>query len=204
MLEWHDNGSVTASLTTQSVLKAVLDLHLPERLMFKALTKIVYRLFLYHTADCLRRMWRRVIAKNRLPHASSRQKQTLLEYQNVSLFTKDLLPTIRHATRATQALSIKYLWADRPCIVQDDMDKWAHEASKICNIYEEAILSILTLSVDSSTSVWDGKFTEQPWNAETSMDTRPSSPVKRRIRVLITIIPIKPHSICAAGLCRNV
>ena len=94
------------------------------------------------------------------PKGIQTTKDNLHEHQNIGLLTEDLPPTIRDAIRATQALGIKFLWADRLCIIQDDADDWAREASRMCNVYEDAVL---TLSADDSFTVWDGIFKDQKY-----------------------------------------
>jgi hypothetical protein len=86
----------------------------------------------------------------------------LHEFQGEGLVIEDLPPTVRDAIRVAETLGLRYLWIDRLCIVQDDEEDWARESSKMCNIYEGAVL---TISADGSTSVWDGIFRYQDYAA---------------------------------------
>ncbi|KAF1809705.1 HET-domain-containing protein [Eremomyces bilateralis CBS 781.70] len=116
------------------------------------------RVFLCHTANLAGEYIALSYCWGPPPKGIQTTKENLHEHQNAGLLIEDLPPTIRDAIRATQALGIKYLWADRLSIIQDDADDWAREAGRMCNIYEDAAL---TLSVDDSVSVWDGIFGDQ-------------------------------------------
>ena len=54
----------------------------------------------------------------------------------------DLPKTFRDAVTLTRLLSIRYLWVDAICIVQDDPKEWALEAAAMSDIYGYAILNI--------------------------------------------------------------
>jgi hypothetical protein len=53
-----------------------------------------------------------------------------------------LPPTYQDAVTVCQALNIDYLWVDSLCIVQDDKRDWAYEASRMANVYEDAVVVI--------------------------------------------------------------
>ncbi|KAK3946651.1 heterokaryon incompatibility protein-domain-containing protein [Pseudoneurospora amorphoporcata] len=44
--------------------------------------------------------------------------------------------TFQDAINVTRFLGIGYLWIDSLCIIQQDVDDWAEESSKMCSIYE--------------------------------------------------------------------
>jgi len=62
-----------------------------------------------------------------------------------------LLPqTFRDAVAVTRELGIEYLWIDSLCIVQDDEEDWAREASRLGEIFEGAVVVL------SATAAEDG------------------------------------------------
>ena len=58
------------------------------------------------------------------------------------LVTSDFPQTLQDAIRVTRGLGLEYLWIDRICIVQDDDDDWAREASIMADIYETAYVVV--------------------------------------------------------------
>ncbi|KAK4233393.1 heterokaryon incompatibility protein-domain-containing protein [Achaetomium macrosporum] len=50
--------------------------------------------------------------------------------------------TYRDAVTITRALSVRYLWIDSLCIVQDDPDDWEREAAKMAAVYGGCYLTI--------------------------------------------------------------
>lgn len=53
-------------------------------------------------------------------------------------------------------LGIYHVWIDSLCIVQDDNDDWVQESQRMCNVYENAFLTICaTSSPDCRTGMWD-------------------------------------------------
>lgn len=81
--------------------------------------------------------------------------------------TFDELPgTVIDAIHICYKLGFRFLWVDRLCIVQDDMADWLREASRMCEIYSHAALTIaVSLCDDSSQSFLSkrrmGPFCEQ-------------------------------------------
>lgn len=58
-------------------------------------------------------------------------------------FKLEVMPkTYRDALLLARLLSIKYIWIDSLCIVQDDSLDWQIEASKMCDVYSNAHLTI--------------------------------------------------------------
>lgn len=56
---------------------------------------------------------------------------------------EDALPkTFRDAIRLVRALSIRYIWVDALCIIQDDKGDWQQEAEKMVDIYHGSIITI--------------------------------------------------------------
>lgn len=55
---------------------------------------------------------------------------------------RDLPSTVADAIRLSCKLGFRFLWVDRLCIVQDDHDDWANEASRMCDVYSGSALTI--------------------------------------------------------------
>ncbi|KAI0121342.1 heterokaryon incompatibility protein-domain-containing protein [Xylariales sp. AK1849] len=49
---------------------------------------------------------------------------------------------LKDAVETTRALSIDYLWVDAVCIVQDDGSDWERESGRMCQIYENACVTL--------------------------------------------------------------
>ncbi|KAM0248817.1 hypothetical protein ACHAQJ_009328 [Trichoderma viride] len=52
----------------------------------------------------------------------------------------ELPPTFRDAVHVARSLSVRYLWIDSLCIVQDDLHDWQMESVKMATIYRDAYL----------------------------------------------------------------
>ncbi|KAJ4983002.1 heterokaryon incompatibility protein [Stagonosporopsis vannaccii] len=63
----------------------------------------------------------------------------------------DLPLTFRHAIAIAEKLDIRYLWIDSLCILQDNLDDWIEEGSKMAAIYSGAILTIAATASPDST-----------------------------------------------------
>ncbi|KAH8760031.1 heterokaryon incompatibility protein-domain-containing protein, partial [Hyaloscypha finlandica] len=72
--------------------------------------------------------------------------------------TSELPKTIEDAVRFCRHMKIDYLWADCICIIQDDLDDWREESSKMASIYQN---STLTLSATCAESVEKGCFSDE-------------------------------------------
>lgn len=68
---------------------------------------------------------------------------------------EDLPETFRDAVRICRALSVRYIWIDSLCIVQDDSLDWEREATKMADVYGN---SVCTIAAESSHSVHSGCF----------------------------------------------
>ncbi|KAI0966190.1 heterokaryon incompatibility protein-domain-containing protein [Xylaria arbuscula] len=58
-------------------------------------------------------------------------------------------PLITDAAQVCKALSIRYIWIDAICIIQDSKMDWENEASQMCNVYRNSALTICSLSSNS-------------------------------------------------------
>jgi hypothetical protein len=54
----------------------------------------------------------------------------------------DLSRSFQDAVRICRRLSVRYLWLDTLCILQDSRDDWAQQASKMASVYENAFLTL--------------------------------------------------------------
>lgn len=60
-----------------------------------------------------------------------------------------MTPVAEDAIKTTRSLSIRYLWIDAMCIVQDDADDWARESQKMGTIYTNAYVTLCTAAISS-------------------------------------------------------
>ncbi|KAK0616722.1 heterokaryon incompatibility protein-domain-containing protein, partial [Immersiella caudata] len=58
--------------------------------------------------------------------------------------------TFRRAVDTTRRLGFRYLWIDSLCIVQDSVDDWNGESSRVSNIYRDAVVCISALDAKGS------------------------------------------------------
>lgn len=56
---------------------------------------------------------------------------------------------MQDAIKTTRLLSLRYLWIDALCIVQDDNDDWEKEAASMGQVYSNAALTLCALSSSS-------------------------------------------------------
>ncbi|KAI1500542.1 heterokaryon incompatibility protein-domain-containing protein [Biscogniauxia marginata] len=61
----------------------------------------------------------------------------------------DLPQTLQDAVEVACRLDINLIWIDQLCIIQDDPDDWAEEASKMADVYEGALVTIIAASCTS-------------------------------------------------------
>jgi hypothetical protein len=76
-----------------------------------------------------------------------------LESGNIERFRqgiphRDLCKTFQDAICITKALGLDYLWIDSLCIVQNDPQDWAREATIMCNIYGGSAITIAAASAE--------------------------------------------------------
>jgi hypothetical protein len=76
---------------------------------------------------------------------------TSLDAHTKNIPWAELPKTFQHAVHVTAKLSLRYLWIDSLCIVQNDKEDWRHEGSKMAQIYMNSYITIAaTASKDSS------------------------------------------------------
>jgi len=83
------------------------------------------------------------------------------EPQHLANIEWEHLPKLFQDTiQLCQALEIGYLWIDRLCILQDSLEDWEIESSKMADIYARACLTIATsASPDPSTGLFETRAT---------------------------------------------
>ena len=69
-------------------------------------------------------------------------KKTTLRDHIRGIKIADLSKTVRDAVCITRGLKIRYLWVDTLCIIQDDVDDWKQESSRMDSIYHLAHVTI--------------------------------------------------------------
>jgi hypothetical protein len=62
-----------------------------------------------------------------------------------------LPPTFKDAIKIARTLSIRYLWIDSLCIIQDDTHDWEQEADLMSKVYMYSFINIAATASDSST-----------------------------------------------------
>ncbi|ESU17472.1 hypothetical protein FGSG_13822, partial [Fusarium graminearum PH-1] len=76
--------------------------------------------------------------------------------------------TFQDAIIVCRKLNIKYLWIDSLCIIQDDEHDWAVESPKMCDVYQNAYLTIAAAAAHNSSK---GLFHSRPFSAQTTFTT---------------------------------
>lgn len=86
----------------------------------------------------------------------------------------DLPKTFQEAIAVAVALEIRYVWIDSLCIIQNSVDDWQREASRMSEVYQHAICNIAaTHAFDSS----HGLFTKRvEWSTRTFRSHRTTAP----------------------------
>ncbi|KAK1518548.1 serine/threonine protein kinase [Colletotrichum abscissum] len=84
---------------------------------------------------------------------SQAQVRTLKE--NIDVFRKridfGILPkSFQDAVKITRALGLRYLWIDSLCIVQNDKQDWAYEATRMEHVFSSAYVTIAATAASSS------------------------------------------------------
>ncbi|KAH6670921.1 heterokaryon incompatibility protein-domain-containing protein, partial [Plectosphaerella plurivora] len=75
----------------------------------------------------------------------------------------DLPPTFRNTVDVCRKLSLRYLWIDSLCIIQDDAQDWEHEAAQMGQIYKDAFLVIVGASSANPETPFLGPRDDEEW-----------------------------------------
>ncbi|KAH7371306.1 heterokaryon incompatibility protein-domain-containing protein [Pyrenochaeta sp. MPI-SDFR-AT-0127] len=153
--------------------------NLPKRVVDVGITKRFEDPILYETAGenarylALSHCWGRepILTTTK---ATLEEHKSKIKWDNLSQNFKD-------AVMVARSLSIRYLWIDSLCIVQDDDQDWQKQAAEMGNIYEGAYLTIAATRASDASK---GFLWRRPGSAYVST-TIP--PFKVRVR------PIIPH-----------
>lgn len=71
--------------------------------------------------------------------------------------------TFQDAVAVTRELGIRYLWIDSLCIIQDSVEDWELECSRMAQIYQGSIVSICgPTALDSSTGFLNPRTCPEP------------------------------------------
>ncbi|KAF5599869.1 flavin-containing protein [Fusarium pseudoanthophilum] len=76
--------------------------------------------------------------------------------------------TFQEAIIVCRRLNIQYLWIDSLCIIQDDERDWAVESPKMCDVYQNAYLTIAAAAAHNSS---EGLFHRRPFSLRKSFLT---------------------------------
>ncbi|AEO62087.1 hypothetical protein MYCTH_2313036 [Thermothelomyces thermophilus ATCC 42464] len=83
---------------------------------------------------------------------------SLEEHRNEIAWAR-LPRTFRDAVEFVRKLGIRYLWIDSLCIVQDDLDDWRREASRMASVYQNAAFVV---SAAKAAGAYGGLYAELP------------------------------------------
>jgi hypothetical protein len=78
-------------------------------------------------------------------------KTTSIEQFRASTLLEDLALTIQDAVGITYKLGSRHIWIDNLCILQDDTQDWARETKSMCDVYQNATLTISALGATHTT-----------------------------------------------------
>ena len=84
----------------------------------------------------------------------------------VSISSHDLPIVFQQAILVARKLSIKYIWIDSLCIIQDSQSDWELESAKMCDYYRNSYLNISTASSPNHGVPFLGKRESHWWPAE--------------------------------------
>lgn len=88
-----------------------------------------------------------------------------LQQMKTAIHLSSLPKTLREAVSITRRLGVQYLWIDALCIIQDSVEDWQIESSRMGEIYRDALF---TISADGARDSSEGCFlprTPQPFDS---------------------------------------
>lgn len=92
--------------------------------------------------------WGSPLATDKVPHLCTTMQS--MESMKRHVHEQTIPPTILDAINVCKALSIRYLWVDSLCIIQDNKSDWERESLSMTLIYKNAFVTICTPSSKSS------------------------------------------------------
>jgi len=60
-----------------------------------------------------------------------------------------MTPIMQDMVKTARGLSIRYVWIDALCIIQDDLEDWTYEAERMGSVYANAYVTICAISTSS-------------------------------------------------------
>jgi hypothetical protein len=84
----------------------------------------------------------------------------------VLISSHDLPIVFQQAILVARKLSIKYIWIDSLCIIQDSQSDWELESAKMCDYYRNSYLNISTASSPNHGVPFLGEREPHWWPAE--------------------------------------
>jgi len=114
-----------------------------------------------------------------LSHCWGKAKMTCLMTYNEEDFKNGIrlrqLPlTFQHAVNFARRLSrsVRYIWIDALCIIQDDKDDWAHESGKMYEVYRNSYCNLsATKAKDSTEGLHFRRDPHLLWEDEINLNT---------------------------------
>lgn len=87
--------------------------------------------------------------------------------------------TFHDAIRVCKGLCIEYLWIDSLCIIQDSLEDWNEQSSKMSELYSRAWI---TIAADAASSIVTG-FLDRESKADTTSNTEvPGEAIDQKVR----------------------
>jgi hypothetical protein len=86
---------------------------------------------------------------------TTRLTQATYDRYTTDIPLSELPKTFHDAVNCTRALGCEYIWIDSLCIIQNNKEDWLREAATMCQVYENALL---TLAAASSSNGSGGLF----------------------------------------------
>ncbi|KAF4620085.1 hypothetical protein G7Y89_g14739 [Cudoniella acicularis] len=77
--------------------------------------------------------------------------RALLETFKISIPFKDFPYTIQDTIQVVYRMGGNYIWVDSICIIQDDLEDWKREATTMCDVYQNVLLTTVTLGASGAT-----------------------------------------------------
>lgn len=114
-----------------------------------------------------------------LSHCWGKAEFKKLTKENLEDFKKgiplsSLPPTFRQAIHFARRLSqsIRYIWIDSLCIIQDDVDDWNYESVQMCNVYRNSFCNLsATAASDSAQNMHYSRDPHHLWEDEINLNT---------------------------------
>ena len=122
----------------------------PTRLLDLGSSATEYNLHLVDVKDI-----REPVTYLALSHCWGGNIPVMLELDTIERFKdgidmEELPRSFKHAVHMTRYLSVRYLWIDSLCIIQDSLQDWEQEAGQMRDVYTNALLTIAATGAKNS------------------------------------------------------